>query len=469
MANFGVLDNLAMIQNYDSFTPKSIGFFSLFEQLPTHQVEKAFFATDLGQLYKAIPFQELARQVPVPPRQRSGLGRKAWLTVEGGIALLVLKHYLGVSDHMVINRLNRDWSMRLFCGLPLEGRMIRDMNLVSRWRVYLSRSLSTDHMQRILVNHWKPYMAETHVGMMDATVYESRIGYPTDVKLLWESCSWIYKQSLQLCVRNRIRKPRFNFQGQQDRFLAYQRRRKRSRRKEKRLRQGLVKFLGRLLERFDQLSEQVNVPLTSEHDRTRLKTIRRLYYQQREHVEHPGKKIQDRIVSLHKPHVRPIIRGKETKAVEFGAKVHLLQVNGINFIEHLSYDAFNEGTRLKQTIWLHQSYFGACHQIAADKIYATNENRKYCKKNDIATCFVQKGRQGHYGDQASVLRKELGRQRATVLEGSFGNEKNHYLLNKIRARSQPTEILWIFLGVMTCNAMLISRRIAKRKNKSKAA
>lgn len=458
-----------MVQNYDSFTPKFSGFLSLFEQLPTHQVERAFFDTDLGRLYKAIPFTELARQVPVPPRQRSGLGRKAWLTVEGGIALLMLKHYLGVSDQMVINRLNHDWSMRLFCGLPLDGRKIRDLNLVSRWRVYLSKYLSIDNMQGILVNHWKPYMAETHVGMMDATVFESRICYPTDVKLLWESCSWVYKQSVQLCLRNRIRKPRFNFQGQQDRFLAYQRRRKRSRKKEKRLRQGLVKFLGRLLERLDQLCEQVSFPLKSDHDLTRLKTIRRLYYQQREHVEHPGKKIPDRIVSLHKPHVRPIIRGKEIKAVEFGAKVHLLQVNGINFIEHLSYDAFNEGTRLKQTIWLHQNYFGPCHQIAADKIYATNENRKYCKKNHIATCFVQKGRQGQYGDQASILRKELGRQRATALEGSFGNEKNHYLLDKIRARSQPTEIIWIFLGVMTCNAVQISRRIAQRKSKPKAA
>jgi len=458
-----------MIQNYDSFTPKSSGFLSLFEQLPTHQVERAFFDTDLGRLYKAIPFIELASQIPVPPRQRSGLGRKAWLTVEGGIALLVLKHYLGVSDHMVIHRLNRDWSMRLFCGMPLDGRKINDLNLVSRWRVYLSQYLSIDKMQQVLASNWKPLMTETHVGMMDATVYESRICYPTDVKLLWESCSWLYKQSVQLCLRNRIRKPRFNFQGQQDRYLAFQRRRKRSRKKEKRLRQGLVKFLGRLLERFDQLCEQVSVPPKSDHEVTRLKTIRRLYYQQREHVEHPGKKITDRIVSLHKPHVRPIIRGKEIKAVEFGAKVHLLQVNGINFIEHLSYDAFNEGTRLKQTIWLHQKYFGSCHQIAADKIYATNENRKYCKKNHIATCFVQKGRQGQYGDQASILRKELGRQRATALEGSFGNEKNHYLLDKIRARNQSTEILWIFLGVVTCNAVQISKRIAYQSKKRKAA
>jgi hypothetical protein len=56
-----------------------------------------------------------------------------------------------------------------------------------------------------------------------------------------------------------------------------------------------------------------------------------------------------------------------------------------------------------------------------------------------------------------------------VLEGSFGNEKNHYLLDKIKARNQQTEILWIFFGVMTANAVQMGRRIAMSKKKQKAA
>ena len=204
-------------------------------------------------------------------------------------------------------------------------------------------------------------------------------------------------------------------------------------------------------------------------DSNRLKTIRSLYYQQRDHLDHAGKRIEDRIVSLHKPHVRPIIRGKEVKSVEFGAKVHLLQVDGINFIEHLSFDAFNEGTRMISSIWLQQKYFGRCHQFGADQIYATNKNRKYCSKRGIATCFVRKGRQGKYSDQASVLRKELGKQRGTVMEGSFGNEKNHYLLDKIKARNQQTEMLWIFFGIMTANAVQMGKRMALSKKMRKVA
>lgn len=338
---------------------------------------------------------------------------------------------------MIIHRLNGDWTMQLFCGIRLGTRRIGDLNLVSAWRVYLSRYIDSDALQMLLVSHWKPYMEHIHVGMADATAYESHITHPTDVKLLWEGCCWVYEQIMEATKRHKMRRPRINFKGQKLRHLSYQKRRKRSRRKEHRHRKSLLHFLHRLLQRFEQMEEE-NLLNLSLKEQARLKTIRTLFFQQQYHLKHPYKRIEDRIVSLHKPYVRPIVRGKETEAVEFGPKVHLIQVDGINFIEHLSYDAFNEGIRLKQAIWKHQRYFGSCHQFAADQIYNTNENRKYCSKNGIATSFVRKGRKGPYADQASLMRKELGKQRGTVLEGSFDNEKNHYLLDKIKTRNQQT-------------------------------
>ena len=41
--------------------------------------------------------------------------------------------------------------------------------------------------------------------------------------------------------------------------------------------------------------------------------------------------------SIDRHYVRPIVRGKETKSVEFGAKVNNIQIDGISFIEHLSF------------------------------------------------------------------------------------------------------------------------------------
>jgi len=79
--------------------------------------------------------------------------------------------------------------------------------------------------------------------------------------------------------------------------------------------------------------------------------------------------------------------------VEFGAKVNKLQIDGINFIEHLSFNAFNEGTRLKSTIYKAQSLTKTKIKVlGADAIYATNKNRIFVSKNNIKTDFKRKGR-----------------------------------------------------------------------------
>lgn len=430
-----------------------------------HLIPQLFINSDLGKLHQAIPFDALCHCIPEPQGAQSGLGRKNLLTVKGGIALMVLKHYLCLSDAMLIERLNTDWSMQLFCGINLGMKVIRNKNLVSDWRSYLSRHADLKQMQAIFASHWKPVMEDKHVSMSDATVYESYIRHPNDVVLLWQGCQFIYDAICRYSKEQKLRKPRIKFENKRKAVMDYQRTRKKSRRRSGRLRKRLTNFLFSLLSRFDELQ----IKLVSNKDLQRLKNIRALSYQQRQRLLFPDHKIENRIVSLSKPYVRPIVRGKEVKSVEFGAKVNLLHVDGINFIEHLSYDAFNEGTRMISSIRLHREYFGACHQFAGDKIYATNKNRKYCSKHHIATCFVPKGKQGEYKEQAHQLRKELGTQRATQLEGSFGNEKNHYLLQKVKARNQPNEIIWIFFGIMTCNAAQISKRMQAEKLKRLAA
>jgi transposase, IS5 family len=169
------------------------------------------------------------------------------------------------------------------------------------------------------------------------------------------------------------------------------------------------------------------------------------------------------------PYVRPIVRGKQVKEVEFGCKVHLLQVGGINFIEYLSYEHFNEGSRLRSTLELQHRYGSVCHQLGADRIYATNANRSYCTRHGIATSFIAKGKQGKEAEQKAIMRAVLSKVRSTVLEGSFGNEKNHYGLDKIKAGSKATEKVWIFFSLLCSNAVLIARRMHKEEQSKKSA
>ena len=79
-----------------------------------------------------------------------------------------------------------------------------------------------------------------------------------------------------------------------------------------------------------------------------------------------------------------IVRGKENKRVEFGAKVNNIQIDGISFIEHHSFEAFNEGVRLKQCIEYQESLTGIkVSRVGADSIYANNANRSMCTEKDV--------------------------------------------------------------------------------------
>lgn len=439
----------------------------LFEQPADLQLQ-AFYNTPVGELYQAIPFDELLKHFPKPKRAISGKGCKPWFDEKGGIALQILKSYYRISDAMLVEQINGNWQMQMFCGIQLRrGEQIKDKDIVGRWRTYLGQYLDMDKLQISCVQHWKPYMQHTHTGFTDATVFESYIEYPTDAKLLWKSCCDVYQMIKEARKRAKLRDTRINHEKRKTQWLSFAKRRKKSKRQNKKICKVLLKYLQRLMKQLTGLKQTHTVTLSASQS-NRLKTIDKVKEQQWKLYFGKEAKVPDRIVSLHKPYVRPIIRGKEVKPVEFGAKINMLQVDGINFIEHFSYDNFNEGTRLQSTVHLQQRYFGACHQIGADAIYATNNNRKYCTENKIATSFVAKGAQGKNKEQKSQMRSILGKVRSTILEGSFGNEKNHYQMNKIKARTADNERGWIFFSLLTCNAMQIAKRMqAALKEKQK--
>lgn len=59
-----------------------------------------------------------------------------------------------------------------------------------------------------------------------------------------------------------------------------------------------------------------------------------------------------------------------------------IQIGGGSFIKHLSFDAFNEGTRFKSCVYLAQSITHRKTVVTgADAIYATNANRRFATSN----------------------------------------------------------------------------------------
>ena len=426
----------------------------------------SFACSELGRLHSLFPFTSFCRSIGLGSKRS---GRPSYFSPEGKVALMLLKAYTGFSDSDLVAHLNGNIHFQLFCGVYIHPSCpLTNYKIVSATRTEIAALLNVESAQQALAEHWKPYLENLHVCMTDATCYESHLRYPTSPKLSWESVSWLQRHLTCFCKELGQRCPRNKFKDVSGRYLAYSKKRKRKQSCTRMIKRGLLRLLEKQVGQMKELlhSRGKELKLTPDFHK-RFSIIQKILLQEK--LLFAGQKVSDRIVSVDKHYIRPIVRGKETRSVEFGAKVNNIQVDGISFIEHLSFDAFNEGIRLKQCITFQQRLFKTrVKAVAADAIYATNANRKYCTRRTIHTSFVRKGRAAADEPQRKQLRSALSRERATRLEGSFGTQKQHYSLDKIKARNEKNEILWIFFGIHVANAVSMIEKVERKKEKKSA-
>ena len=401
---------------------------------------------------------------------RSKLGRRSFFTPEGKVALMFLKMYTGLSCPKLMEQLNGNIHYQIFCDVIIDPtRPLTNYKLLDDIMMELAGKLKIQQLQGMLADKWKPYMENLDTMYTDATCYESEMRYPTDAKLLWEGIEKSYATMCELSRRLGIHRPRTKFLDVQKANLTYRKQRKHSRSQTRKITRRLLDLLGKILKGIREIergNENAENLLTV-REKSDLEIITRMYRQQKNHFRNNDcrESIPNRIVSLSKPHLRPIVRGKEVKSVEFSAKVNNILVDGISFIEKLSFNAFNEGTRLMHCLKMHKKLFGVeAKKVGGDTGYAGTENRDYCKSNGIQTSFVKRGRPfGEKKKEKDLVRKELARVRATAMEGSFGTQKEHYDLRRVKARTKRTEILYIFFGIHnTADVVQLADRIEQR-------
>ena len=145
-------------------------------------------------------------------------------------------------------------------------------------------------------------------------------------------------------------------------------------------------------------------------------------------------KIEDRIVSIHQPHVRPIVRGKAQAKVEFGAKIHISVIDGITFLDELSWDAFNEGSHMMDYVEKYRSRFG-CYprELLADQIYCTRANRAWLKERGIILKAKPLGR-------PSAVPNHVSPGERNPVEGKFGQAKTGYGLKTVSGQGFRTPV-----------------------------
>ena len=435
---------------------------------------ESFAVSELGRIRALLPLKEMADELASHFPKKHSRGNTPMFPPDGEIALMFLKPYTGLSDDGLIEMLNGSIHMQMFCGVLIDpSRPIKDGKIVSAIRNRLAPRLDIVRQQSVLYKKWDSMLKDKDLCMSDATCYESHLRYPTDIKLMWECCEWLHKLLQKTCREQGERLPRSKYNEVAKARLAYAKQRKPKKSATRRMQRRLLKLLGKLIGQWNCLCRLYApvIHLSAEQDK-RIMAIKEVHRQQTDHFN--KKEVKHRIVSIDRPYIRPIVRGKENKRVEFGAKVNNIQVDGISFIEHHSFEAFNEGTRLKQCVEYQESLTGVkVTRIGMDTIYANNENRKYCTERDITTNFVRKGPKPK-DEQAdiSTARRIIGNLRATVMEGSFGNQKQHFGVGRIAARNRHSETLLLFFGIHMANtAILAARQLAvelRQKEKKRA-
>jgi hypothetical protein len=158
-----------------------------------------------------------------------------------------------------------------------------------------------------------------------------------------------------------------------------------------------------LLNEARQFSEQIIDRL---YAHTELEKKPRTYRQQ-------ARKAYLAIVSISQPYVRPIIRGKLDKAVEFGAKLSVsLSAEGLARVDQLRWNVFHEGGDLVSQVEAFRSRYGVYPEaVLGNPIYGTRANRRYLKNQGIRFAGKPLGRPRKVTDENREELKRLQAQR----------------------------------------------------------
>jgi len=311
----------------------------------------------------------------------------------------------------------------------------------------------------------------THHGklLMDATVADQMVRYPTDLGLLNEARAISERMIDELHKQTGGDKPRTYRQKARKEFLSVS---KRKRAGSKLIRRGIrqqVQYLRRNLasiERMlDELMPEPGMPFPlGRRLQRQYWIIQQVYAQQAGMYQGKSHRCDDRIVSISQPHVRPVVRGKAGRPVEFGSKVSVGMMGKLAFVDRLSWDAFNESGDLIGQVERYRERFGFYPEvILADGIYGTRENRQWLQAHGIRFGGKPLGRPRKITDANADETRNLKRQRREdersriPVEGKFGQGKNGYRLNQIRARLASTSEAWVRSIFLVMNLMALLR------------
>ena len=417
------------------------------------------------KLSQVVPWDEFASAYMT--MMNKGFGRPG-VSPRTVLGALIIKHMEKLDDRGVIQAIQENIYMQYFVGLKeFAIDPVFDPSLFVQIRKRVGRkvfdSLNADLIRSVTgekdKRHNKKNKKEDgdepkNKGKMqaDATVADQYITYPTDNGILNEGrkkCEMMIDELYDKSGKQGI-KPRTYRRVMSTAFLDYSKKKKKSKATHRKMTRKLlecvnrdIKHIDRLLDAFEQRGDRF--PLTHAQQRM-LWIIRTAFAQQKMMYDKDIHSCTDRIVNIYQPHVRPIPRGKLKSQIEFGSKLGVSLDEGFARINTFSWDAYHEAGDLIPQVEAYRDLHGHYPELVqVDKLYATQENRRWLKERGIRITAPPLGRRPAKTKQSYYQKRKTKKEAAerNHIEGKFGQGKNGYNLDEIRARLKNTSESWV--------------------------
>jgi len=410
-----------------------------------------------------IPWDEIEDQyVAQFSKNRLGSPAKQFRMALGA---LIIKEKLNISDDETVEQIRENPYLQYFIGLSeFQNHAPFDPSMMTHFRKRISLQMVIDLNEKIVrddddnddtpasgTGNDEPQNTDvSNKGtlLVDATCTPADIRFPTDVSLLNESREKLENMIDILHSPNLGKKPRTYRNNARKCFVSFTKKRRPSMKEIRKALKKQLQFVSRDIGHIKTLVEKgAALGRLSKKQYKDLLVIHELFRQQAEMFQAKNHSVEHRIVSISQPHVRPIVRGKAGANVEFGAKLSLSMVDGFARIEHLNWEAFNEGTLLKDHLLAYKEKYGCFPEsVEVDQIYRNQGNRKFCKKENIRISGPALGRPPKNGKKEkdnSGLRNPI--------EGKFGEGKRRYGLGRIMAHLALTSESTIGIIILVMN------------------
>ncbi|MGK7950266.1 MAG: IS5 family transposase [Xenococcaceae cyanobacterium] len=422
-----------------------------------------------------IPWSEFEEKYAENFSEKMGAIAKPFRMALGS---LIIKEKLGISDREIVEQIRENPYLQYFLGMSsYSNEAVFDASLMVYFRERIDHFLVNKVNQKMVENaRKKEEESEKKTNqvkkkklenkgklILDATAAPADITYPKDLGILNQArrqiekiLDFLYKN----CQTKGIKKPRTYRKKARKDYLKVAKKRRPTRKERRQAIAQQLQYIKRNLSHIEKLiNDGAELTSLSRRKYKILLVVTEVYRQQLWMYENEAKRIDDRIVSITQPHIRPIVRGKAGKPVEFGAKISVSCFDNYVFLDHLSWDNFNESGDFQDQIEAYKNFTGYYpSSVHVDKIYRTKANLAFCKEKGIRISGPPLGRP-RKNVSKETKRQALDDERfRNGIEGKFGQGKRRYSLNLVMTKLPETSETSIAITFLVINLSTLLRQ-----------